>query len=48
MDFTPLTDALSSKSYDKISDICDELILKAIFLLSKFDFGIYYSISNSF
>ncbi|OAY39914.1 COP9 signalosome complex subunit 8 [Manihot esculenta] len=28
MDFTPLTDALSSKSYDKISDICDELMLK--------------------
>ncbi|KAJ9174581.1 hypothetical protein P3X46_013216 [Hevea brasiliensis] len=28
MDFTPLTEALSSKSYDKISDICDELMLK--------------------
>nr|AQR56960.1 COP9 signalosome complex subunit [Hevea brasiliensis] len=28
MDFTPLTDTLSSKSYDKISDICDELMLK--------------------
>ncbi|KAJ9158666.1 hypothetical protein P3X46_024230 [Hevea brasiliensis] len=28
MDFTPLTDTLSSKYYDKISDICDELMLK--------------------
>ncbi|KDP43617.1 hypothetical protein JCGZ_16904 [Jatropha curcas] len=28
MDFTPLTDALASKLYDKISDICDELMLK--------------------
>ncbi|XP_050208912.1 COP9 signalosome complex subunit 8 [Mercurialis annua] len=28
MDFSPLTDALASKSYDKISDICDQLMLK--------------------
>ncbi|KAJ6394775.1 hypothetical protein OIU77_023885 [Salix suchowensis] len=28
MDFSPLTDALSSKSYGKIADICDELMLK--------------------
>ncbi|XP_015580115.1 COP9 signalosome complex subunit 8 [Ricinus communis] len=28
MDFTPLTDALASKSYDTISDICDQLMLK--------------------
>ncbi|CAK7357001.1 unnamed protein product [Dovyalis caffra] len=29
MDFSPLTDALASKSYGKIADICDELMLKA-------------------
>ncbi|KAI5593478.1 hypothetical protein BDE02_03G017000 [Populus trichocarpa] len=29
MDFSPLTDALASKSYEKIADICDELMLKA-------------------
>lgn len=28
MDFSPLTDALASKSYGKIADICDELMLK--------------------
>ncbi|EEF34428.1 cop9 signalosome complex subunit 8 (csn complex subunit 8), putative [Ricinus communis] len=33
MDFTPLTDALASKSYDTISDICDQLMLKAILIL---------------
>ncbi|KAJ6932167.1 COP9 signalosome complex subunit 8-like, partial [Populus alba x Populus x berolinensis] len=29
MDFSPLTDAFSSKSYEKIADICDELMLKS-------------------
>ncbi|XP_065872425.1 COP9 signalosome complex subunit 8 [Euphorbia lathyris] len=28
MDFTPLSEALASKSYDKISDVCDQLMLK--------------------
>ncbi|KAK2664469.1 hypothetical protein Ddye_003043 [Dipteronia dyeriana] len=28
MDFSPLTDALTSKSYDKIADICDQLMLQ--------------------
>ncbi|KAH9752017.1 COP9 signalosome complex subunit 8 [Citrus sinensis] len=28
MDFSPLTDALASKSYEKIADICDDLMLK--------------------
>jgi hypothetical protein len=32
MDFSPLTDALASKSYEKIADICDELMLKVLFL----------------
>ncbi|KAG2705226.1 hypothetical protein I3843_05G039400 [Carya illinoinensis] len=29
MDFTPLTEALASKSYEKIADICDNLLLQA-------------------
>ncbi|KAI9177170.1 hypothetical protein LWI28_011896 [Acer negundo] len=28
MDFSPLTDAMASKSYDKIADICDQLMLQ--------------------
>ncbi|KAJ4716984.1 COP9 signalosome complex subunit 8 [Melia azedarach] len=28
MDFSPLTDALASKSYEKIADICDDLMLR--------------------
>lgn len=32
MDFSPLTDALASKFYEKIADICDELMLKVLFL----------------
>ncbi|KAJ4840671.1 hypothetical protein Tsubulata_022581 [Turnera subulata] len=30
MDFTPLTEALASKSYEKIADISDKLMLKAL------------------
>ncbi|KAF5448577.1 hypothetical protein F2P56_029096 [Juglans regia] len=29
MDFSPLTEALASKSYEKIADICDNLLLQA-------------------
>ncbi|KAL9388044.1 hypothetical protein Peur_021168 [Populus x canadensis] len=29
MDFSPLSDASASTSYEKIADICDELMLKA-------------------
>ncbi|KAK1560531.1 hypothetical protein Q3G72_027739 [Acer saccharum] len=28
MDFSPLTDAMASKSYDKIADICDQLMVQ--------------------
>jgi len=28
MDFSPLTDAIASRSYDKIADICDNLMLQ--------------------
>ncbi|KAL9448228.1 hypothetical protein AB3S75_015660 [Citrus x aurantiifolia] len=28
MDFSPLTDALATKSYEKIADICDDLMIK--------------------
>ncbi|KNA03003.1 hypothetical protein SOVF_213300 [Spinacia oleracea] len=28
MDFSPLTDAIASESYDKIADICDNLMLQ--------------------
>ena len=33
MDFSLLTDALASNSYEKIADICDNLLLQAILLL---------------
>lgn len=33
MDTSPLNEALASKSYDKIADICDNLILQAILSL---------------
>lgn len=29
MDFARLTEALASKSYEKIADICDDLMLQA-------------------
>jgi COP9 signalosome complex subunit 8 len=33
MDFSLLTEPLASKSYEKIADICDNLLLQAILLL---------------
>ncbi|KAF8405916.1 hypothetical protein HHK36_007994 [Tetracentron sinense] len=38
MDFSLLKDAMASKSYAKIADICDELMLQAILLLSSSSF----------
>lgn len=34
MDFSPLTDVLASKSYDKVADVCDSLMLQVMFRLS--------------
>jgi hypothetical protein len=44
MDFSPLTDALDSKSYEKIADICDELMLKVLFLYLLNIFLIFFVI----
>lgn len=43
MDFARLTEALASKSYEKMADICDDLMLQAInFLFSlRFVFNLF-------
>lgn len=49
MDFGRLTEALASKSYDKIADICDDLMLQAtIFSLFFVNFNFPFSFSIRF
>jgi hypothetical protein len=38
MDLSQLHDALSSQSFDKVADICDELILQARAIYLSFSF----------